>query len=986
MGKGSNTTSQSGTSSVSPDSNAYQAYLKLLNQAQGVASTPYQGYTGEETAPINAQQQTGISDINQAQGNIAGMGPISSADIQKYQDPYTNDVINATQADFDTQNQRANSTVTGNAAAQGALGGDRVGVAQALTAEGQARVQAPVIAGLRSSGYQQAVNTAENQQKFDLTAQQAAAQGAGQQVGAGTLQQTTQQNQDTQARQDYYQQQGYPFQVAQWLASIDTGVGGSMGSSSTSSGTSQGPTPNPWTQAAGLGLTAASMFIKDGGRVTGKRAGFAAGGMPWAGSDTWVPTASIHAAAPTAHANLPSAPPAQKAGLSPDQMKGIGVLGKQGAGLFDSASYGGGNFMTDAYGGSSSSPLDGLSAADYGTGYHGGGRIRRYASGGFADGGSPDFSDRFDAAFPNMAAGVGSSRPAFEDVGPTYDDGAGPFRLSAPEDLDAWRGRVDRDNGRKIGVAAKEAGLPPPTMVASAPDEVSSLPSEVTAGVSKRRMTASAAPADTADEGTEALGYAGAPRMQPGVGAPQNLTATEQEKPGGILNSLGIKMSPELRQGLMQAGLSMMATTRGGPGSFLGSLGEAGMAGVGGYEKSQQAALKQAQTEREQAIEAEKLRMTQETHQQQMAAAPILADGRVNPAYVNKLKAEEDVKSYKPQLVHHTDPATGAEQYFTYDANTQKMAPVEIPTTGEAKDSGKYVSQAAPVADRRKAPAASPDARDEGYIQWLDSHRPPGYSDLVRGVADYEMDPNRVASLQKGQREQLYRDVKTFDPTYDQTHFGEKSGVIASFSRGADRAAVNSLNVSVSHLGTLQKLGDALQNGNTPLINRIGNQIAIQLGRPAPVNFDAAKEIVGDEVVKAVVGGVNSQADREAVKHLIMAQQSPAQLKGVIQTFISLLGGQLEGRRQGYQAGTGLNNFDQKYLSPETQEALKSSSGTAAGSDVMRAVYPSGLPKPATAAPTTGGGFTPPSGAIARDYNGKTYYYDPNTKQPYPGQ
>lgn len=582
------------------------------------------------------------------------MGPISSADIQKYQDPYTNDVINATQADFDTQNQRANSTVTGNAAAQGALGGDRVGVAQALTAEGQARVQAPVIAGLRSSGYQQAVNTAENQQKFDLTAQQAAMQGAGQQVGAGTLQQTTQQNQDTQARQDYYQQQGYPFQVAQWLASIDTGVGGSMGSSSTSTGVTQGPTPNPWTQAAGLGLTAASIFAKDGGRI--KRAGFAAGGMPWAGSDTWVPTANIHAAAPTAHANLPSAPPTQKAGLSPDQMKGIGVLGKDAFHYMNTGDSG--VSLSDL--GSSSAPLAGLDAGDYQgygaggnqmfslTGANRGGRIRRYASGGFADGGSPDFSDRFDAAFPNMAAGVGASRPAFEDVGPTYDDGAGPLRLSAPEDLDAWRGRVDRDNGRKIGVAAKEAGLPPPTMVASAPDEVPSLPSEVTSGVSKRRMTASAAPADTPDEGTEALGYAGAPKMQPGVGAPQNLTATEQEKPGGILNSLGIKMSPELRQGLMQAGLSMMATTRGGPGSFLGSLGEAGMVGVGGYEKSQQAALKQAQTEREQAIEAEKLRMTQETHQQQTASTPILSDGTVNPAWV-KMKEKEAEISNEPK-------------------------------------------------------------------------------------------------------------------------------------------------------------------------------------------------------------------------------------------------------------------------------------------------------------------------------------------------
>jgi hypothetical protein len=40
----------------------------------------------------------------------------------------------------------------------------------------------------------------------------------------------------------------------------------------------------------------------------------------------------------------------------------------------------------------------------------------------------------------------------------------------------------------------------------------------------------------------------------------------------------------------------------------------------------------------------------------------------------------------------------------------------------------------------------------------------------------------------------------------------------------------------------------------------------------------------------------------------------------------------------------------------------------------------------APAAAPAGGGFKPPPGAIPRQYQGKTYYYDPNSKQPYPGQ
>ena len=173
----------------------------------------------------------------------------------------------------------------------------------------------------------------------------------------------------------------------------------------------------------------------------------------------------------------------------------------------------------------------------------------------------------------------------------------------------------------------------------------------------------------------------------------------------------------------------------------------------------------------------------------------------------------------------------------------------------------------------------------------------------------------------------------------------------------------------MAHLATLAELGDALQNGNVPAINKLGNAIAVQLGRPAPTNFDAAKEIVGDEVVKAVIGGVNSQADREAIKHLITSQQTPAQLKGVIQTFTALLGGQLDGQRQRYQAGTGLNNFDQKYLAPATQEALKRGlPGSQIDPAITRMVYPSGIPQQGGAAPAT-----QPAAPQTKTINGVTY-------------
>ena len=86
---------------------------------------------------INANANYAQPAVNQAIG-IAGnaANPLTQAQIQNYQNPYTQDVVNATQNQFNNQNQQAQQSLTGNAIAQGALGGNRVGVAQANLARG----------------------------------------------------------------------------------------------------------------------------------------------------------------------------------------------------------------------------------------------------------------------------------------------------------------------------------------------------------------------------------------------------------------------------------------------------------------------------------------------------------------------------------------------------------------------------------------------------------------------------------------------------------------------------------------------------------------------------------------------------------------------------------------------------------------------------------------------------------------------------------
>ena len=147
------------------------------------------------------------------------------------------------------------------------------------------------------------------------------------------------------------------------------------------------------------------------------------------------------------------------------------------------------------------------------------------------------------------------------------------------------------------------------------------------------------------------------------------------------------------------------------------------------------------------------------------------------------------------------------------------------------------------------------------------------------------------------------------------------TATVRGFDTGPQGNATRSLDVSIAHLDTLGHLSDALHNGNVQAINHFGNEIAKQTGQPAPTNFEAAKQIVGDEIVKGIVGAGGSSADREKAQEAISSANSPEQLAGVITTYQQLLGGQLKGLAQQYQSGTGRNDFGKK-LTPETKKVL----------------------------------------------------------------
>jgi GH24 family phage-related lysozyme (muramidase) len=262
-------TSQS-TSTVSIPPEVLARYNAVNARAEEVAQTPFQQYGGQFVAGLTPTQQAGIQNTstaaNQAQPYynaatglaLAGTTPISPGGLQtsQYMNPFTQAVAAPTYQALRQQQGQERAQQQAQAIKAGAFGGDRAGLERANLARQQELGTAQAIAPIFQQGYQQALQTAQQQQGVGLAAeqanraafqqgaqqiaglgtgaQQAALQGAQAQLAAGTAEQQTNQADLTARYQQFLQERGYPFQTAQFLANIAMGTGALSGSTTTS--------------------------------------------------------------------------------------------------------------------------------------------------------------------------------------------------------------------------------------------------------------------------------------------------------------------------------------------------------------------------------------------------------------------------------------------------------------------------------------------------------------------------------------------------------------------------------------------------------------------------------------------------------------------------------------------------------------------------------------------------------------------------------
>jgi len=259
---GGKTGTSTSTTTIPPQ--VLARYNSVNSQAQGVAATPFQQYSTNPNAfvaPVNQQQYAGIGGINQAANmaqpafGAAEAGTFNATQqatpqgfqsgVSNYMNPFLNTAVQGTVNQLQNVNQQQQQGMLGNAISQGAFGGDRANIGLGNLMNQQNLALGQTVSGMENQGFQNAAQnyqTGINQQlagsnqlgNLGAGAQQSALAGAQAQLGAGTMEQQTQQAGNTALYNQFQQQQAYPFQVAQFLANIAEGTGALSGTSTTS--------------------------------------------------------------------------------------------------------------------------------------------------------------------------------------------------------------------------------------------------------------------------------------------------------------------------------------------------------------------------------------------------------------------------------------------------------------------------------------------------------------------------------------------------------------------------------------------------------------------------------------------------------------------------------------------------------------------------------------------------------------------------------
>lgn len=208
---------------------------------------------------------------------------------------------------------------------------------------------------------------------------------------------------------------------------------------------------------------------------------------------------------------------------------------------------------------------------------------------------------------------------------------------------------------------------------------------------------------------------------------------------------------------------------------------------------------------------------------------------------------------------------------------------------------------------------------------------PPTVADLTKRIGDSKMQvtPYMMGMKADPLTKAAIAAVTKYNPDWDQSTYANVNKFNFDPNGGVK---AKSLDTVVPHLQMLSDLTDSMKTGDVTTINAIKNKLATDFGvtfdngLSDAANLKAAQQLVGNEIINSTIAqGKASGAlgDREEIAKNLNNASNPEILKSNIEkVYKPAMRAQANSLEQYYKASTKQNNFKDRYLLPETRQAI----------------------------------------------------------------
>src|SRR5438094_310035 len=165
-------------------------------------------------------------------------------------------------------------------------------------------------------------------------------------------------------------------------------------------------------------------------------------------------------------------------------------------------------------------------------------------------------------------------------------------------------------------------------------------------------------------------------------------------------------------------------------------------------------------------------------------------------------------------------------------------------------------------------------------------------SDTAKGIAEYRIPPPSPRSMASGAGKALMEQVMRANPGYDASQFPARSKMRIAYTSGIQAQQLTALNTAVEHLGKLDDMATALNNGSFKPGNQAYNWVRTTFGDSAVTNYRFATDIMSGELATAMKKSGATDVEISKVTKSLSDANSPKQLSDAIRKVaIPMIGG-----------------------------------------------------------------------------------------------